>query len=86
MLPRKKKILIFGAGKIGRSFIGQLFGCGGYEVVFIDISKSIIYALNHQRKYPVFIKDVKENIIWVNNVRGVLITDTEKILTEISDT
>jgi len=84
--PQKKKILIFGAGKIGRSFIGQLFGCGGYEVVFIDISKLIINALNDKRKYPVFIKDVKEDIIWIKNVRGVLATDTEKILTEISDT
>ena len=86
MHSQKKKILIFGAGKIGRSFIGQLFGCDGYEVVFIDISKSIINALNHQRKYPVIIKDVEEEIIWVKNVRGVLATDTEKILTEISDT
>jgi mannitol-1-phosphate/altronate dehydrogenase len=33
----EKSIVIFGAGKIGRSFIGQLFGCGGYQVVFIDV-------------------------------------------------
>ncbi|MCD4734650.1 MAG: hypothetical protein K8R53_01280, partial [Bacteroidales bacterium] len=86
MHSRKKKILIFGAGKIGRSFIGQLFGCDGYEVVFIDISKLIINALNLHRKYPVIIKDVKGETIWVKNVRGVLTTDTEKIVTEISDT
>ena len=55
-------------------------------MVFIDISKLIVNALNHQRKYPVIIKDVKEDIIRVKNVRGVLATDTEKIMTEISDT
>ena len=55
-------------------------------MVFVDISKLIIDALNHQRKYPIIIKDVKEVIIRVKNVRGVLATDTEKILTEISDT
>jgi len=26
----------FGAGNIGRSFIGQLFSRSGYEVVFVD--------------------------------------------------
>ena len=29
-----QSIVIFGAGKIGRSFIGQLFGKSGYEVIF----------------------------------------------------
>jgi mannitol-1-phosphate/altronate dehydrogenase len=36
-----KQIVIFGAGKIGRSFIGQLFGCSGYQVVFIDVDPAI---------------------------------------------
>ena len=39
-----RKIVIFGAGKIGRSFIGQLFGCGGYKVVFIDVDQAIFLA------------------------------------------
>jgi mannitol-1-phosphate 5-dehydrogenase len=32
-----KKLVLFGAGKIGRTFIGQLFATSGFEVVFIDI-------------------------------------------------
>ena len=36
------KLISFSAGKIGRSFIGQLFSRGGYEVVFIDVVKPII--------------------------------------------
>ena len=46
---RKNKIVIFGAGKIGRSFIGQLFSVGGYEVVFVDVYKPIIDELNKRR-------------------------------------
>ena len=38
----KQKIVIFGAGKIGRSFIGQLFGCAGYQVVFVDVNQTIV--------------------------------------------
>ena len=37
-----KKIIVFGAGKIGRSFIGQVFNHSGCEVVFADIAKVLI--------------------------------------------
>lgn len=37
----KKRIIQFGAGNIGRSFIGQLFSRSGYEVVFVDINKKL---------------------------------------------
>ncbi|MBA7563374.1 Mannitol-1-phosphate 5-dehydrogenase [subsurface metagenome] len=37
----KKKMIQFGAGNIGRSFIGQLFSRSGYEVVFVDINKKL---------------------------------------------
>ena len=53
------KILIFGAGKIGRSFIGQLFSRGGYEVVFVDVNKQINDALNARGNYNVIIKSDK---------------------------
>ena len=43
------KLVLFGAGKIGRSFIGQLFSRGGYEVVFIDVFKPVIDELNLRR-------------------------------------
>ena len=43
-----RKIVIFGAGKIGRSFIGQLFGIGGYKVVFVDVDPVIVARLNNR--------------------------------------
>ncbi len=39
----------FGAGNIGRSFIGQLFANSGYDVIFIDVAKPLVEALNAQR-------------------------------------
>jgi len=47
----ENKLVLFGAGKVGRSFIGQLFSTGGYEVVFIDINKPVIDALNISGQY-----------------------------------
>ena len=81
-----KKLVLFGAGKIGRSFIGQLFAASGFEVVFVDISESVINELNRLNEYKVVIKGSQpDEIIKVRNVRGVLGGDVFKVMEEISD-
>lgn len=40
-----KKAVMYGAGNIGRGFIGQLFSESGYEVVFIDVNTEIVDKL-----------------------------------------
>jgi len=77
-------MVLFGAGKIGRSFIGQLFSRGGYEVVFIDICKPLIDELNRRGNYRVVIKGDLESVITIENVRGVFGGDTEKVIVEIA--
>jgi len=79
-----KKLVLFGAGNIGRSFIGQLFSRSGHEVVFVDIVEPIIEALNQRRSYNVIIKGDKEEIINVNHVRGVLASDKDEVVEEVS--
>ena len=80
-----KKLVLFGAGKIGRSFIGQLFAVSGYEVVFVDISEEIVRELNKRNEYNVIIKSAHaDEIIKVGNVRGILGSETEKIAEELS--
>ncbi len=78
------KLVLFGAGKIGRSFIGQLFSQGGYEVVFIDIFKPVIDELNSRHNYNVVIKSDVELVVTIQNVRGVCAYDAEKVLDEIA--
>ncbi|MDR2385192.1 MAG: hypothetical protein LBD80_05975 [Tannerella sp.] len=70
---QNKSILIFGGGKIGRSFIGQLFGRAGYEIVFSDVNKNLIDALNDRRSYPVVVKsDAGNETMEITNVRAVV--------------
>ena len=79
-----KKLVLFGAGKIGRSFIGQLFAQSGFEVVFIDIDENVINELHTKRQYKVVIKSNEpDRTILVKNVRGVLGTQKEKVVSEI---
>ena len=40
------KALIFGAGNIGRGFIGQILKENDYDLIFADISDKIIDEIN----------------------------------------
>ena len=52
-----KKAIQFGAGNIGRGFIGYLLHKSGYHVTFVDINEEILNAINKEKKYKIFIKD-----------------------------
>jgi mannitol-1-phosphate 5-dehydrogenase len=80
----QNQIVIFGAGKIGRSFIGQLFGSGGYQVVFVDVDQPVIDGLNQKGCYRVIIKGEKEEEIIVPNVRAIQALDKEKVIEAVS--
>ena len=77
----------FGAGNIGRSFIGQLFSRSGYEVVFVDINKELIRKLNEKRAYKLVIKrnEFPDEIILIENIRAVDSYEKEAVIREIVD-
>jgi len=78
------KIVIFGAGNIGRPFIAQLFSKAGYEAVFIEKDPIIIKALNKFHRYRIEVKDIHSETIWVENVRGISSEDPERVKFEVS--
>jgi len=84
----KKKMIQFGAGNIGRSFIGQLFSRSGYEVVFVDIKKELVEEINKKREYKLVIKknELPDEIILIENVRAIDSYDKEAVIREIVDT
>jgi mannitol-1-phosphate 5-dehydrogenase len=79
------KLVQFGAGNIGRSFIGQIFSRAGWEVVFVDVDQAVIDALNERRQYTVVVKDRVERTILVRNVRGIRAGDFESVRREVAD-
>lgn len=52
-MTEPKRLIQWGAGNIGRSFIGQLFLRGGYEVTFVDVNEPLVHALNERGGYTV---------------------------------
>lgn len=73
-------MLIFGAGKIGRSFIGQLFGRAGYSIVFVERDEYLVKLLNLRNSYPVIIKgpDGTERMV-IGNVRAIHSLDRDAV-------
>ena len=71
-----KKAVQFGAGNIGRGFIGALLSQSGYHVVFADVVDKIIDKINEDKTYTVHVMDVEcedqkiENISGVNSYRS----------------
>ena len=76
---------MYGAGNIGRGFIGQLFHMSGYEISFIDVNMEVINKLNTDGEYPVYITDgdsYREYL--VTGVHGVNGRDNEAIAEAIA--
>ena len=48
-----RKAVHFGAGNIGRGFVGLLLHEGGYEVVFSDVATALVDAINAADEYTV---------------------------------
>ena len=76
---------MYGAGNIGRGFIGKLFSESGYDVGFVDINQEFINKLNSDKEYPVSVvsNDGVQEII-VKNVYGIDGKDIELVAEEIS--
>ena len=75
-----QKAIHFGAGNIGRGFIGPLLVESGYHVIFADVNKDVIQKLNEQDSYDVLILDEDEEYRnSISDVSGVVSTSDDII-------
>ena len=58
----------FGAGNIGRGFIGQLLHESGYDIVFVDVRDDVVEALKTEGRYRVILADANERHIPIDRV------------------
>lgn len=66
-----KQAIHFGAGNIGRGFIGALFSESGYHVTFVDVAEQVINKLNEEKSYKVKMAQLQEESITIENVSGI---------------
>ena len=72
-----KKAIQFGAGNIGRGFIGALLSKAGYHVVFADVNTEIIDKINKDKEYTIHVMDTVCSEEKVNDISGVISINNE---------
>lgn len=65
------KALHFGAGNIGRGFIGKLLADAGIELIFADVNQAVLDALNARHSYPVHVVGEQAQVETVTGVSAV---------------
>jgi len=76
---------MYGAGNIGRGFIGQVFHDSGYEVAFVDVDQVVVSALNSRNAYTQVIVDGDElEHREITGVRAVDGYDCDAVVNEIT--
>ena len=66
-----KKAVHFGAGNIGRGFIGQLLHRSGYHVTFVDVNAELVNDINELGKYTIeIVSDTPETEV-IDNVSAI---------------
>jgi mannitol-1-phosphate 5-dehydrogenase len=74
----------FGAGNIGRGFLAQLFHESGLEVVFVDVSETLVTELNTRRSYAIQIVGKGASEVPITRVRAVNGRETTLVAAEIA--
>lgn len=74
------KNLHFGAGNIGRGFIGELLNKSGYHITFVDINKDVVNGLKCRNTYTIKILDENIEEIELNNFDALNIAEEKEEL------
>jgi mannitol-1-phosphate 5-dehydrogenase len=61
----------FGAGNIGRGFIGEVLASNNFKVTFVDIADNIINHLNQRGSYEIELASERKQRIEVKGVNGI---------------
>ena len=76
--------VMYGAGNIGRGFIGQRLFLSGYHTTFIDVNDAVVEMLNKEKRYPIFVTRGTEYVPeWVENVDAVNGKDADAVVKAI---
>jgi len=74
-----KEAIHFGAGNIGRGFLGQLYFESGYRITFVDVVNEVVDALHRRGAYPLRLVDETEETLTITGVDAVHGRDIEAV-------
>jgi mannitol-1-phosphate 5-dehydrogenase len=75
----------FGAGNIGRGFIGGLLHDAGYEVCFVDVNTEIVNLLNEKKEYKIVLANQEKEEQLITDVSALnSMENPEKVIEMIA--
>ncbi|MBO1305631.1 mannitol-1-phosphate 5-dehydrogenase [Enterococcus sp. 669A] len=78
------KAVHFGAGNIGRGFIGQVLHNNGFELCYVDTAQPVIDQLNQDHGYPIEFLEEQQSTVFIDHVRALhSLNQTDQVLPEI---
>lgn len=75
----------FGAGNIGRGFIGPMLIASGYDLTFVDVDEKTINLLNTLREYPVVVIGENEEVQKIRGFRGISGRDIDSVIAAVAE-
>jgi len=83
---KTKEALVFGAGNIGRGFLGDLLNQSEYHINFVDVDNNKVNLINQERNYTLItVSSDKKNERKINSVNAIYFQDSDKIKTAVID-
>lgn len=79
------KAVQFGAGNIGRGFLGQLYFETGYETTFVDVIPEVVSGLQARHEYPLRIVGESSHTIQIGNVTAVSALDVNAVADVVAE-
>lgn len=75
----------FGAGNIGRGFLGQLYYESGFHTTFVDVVQSVVDTLNREHAYPLRIVGEVSRDIQIQHVSAIHGADLDAVAAALAD-
>ncbi len=79
------KAVQFGAGNIGRGFLGQLFFETGYRTTFVDVIPEVVGGLHTRHEYPLRIVGDSTRTMMIRNVDAVASSDAPAVAAALAE-
>jgi mannitol-1-phosphate 5-dehydrogenase len=84
----QKRVIIWGAGRIGRGFAADLFFSAGYCITFIDVSHDLIEQLKRAGQYTIVRAQsaAKRDDLIVRDYDALAVTEVDAVSRAVADT
>lgn len=75
----KMNAVHFGAGNIGRGFIGNVLHDNGFDIIFVDTNEQLIEQINTDKGYSIQLLDENQTKLWIDNVCAINSHDSKQV-------